>query len=715
MPLRTGSSTAIRNLCIALVFLTILLALPSAAQFTPSDDAYVNSASATTNYGAAGTVGIANPTQTAFVRFDLMAVPSSYTGAQVAKATLRLFVNTVTTTGSFNVDYVVGSWGERTITYALQPAIGSTVAPSVPLTTANKLGYIEIDVTSAVQAWLNGTEPNDGFALVANSPLVASFTTKENTGTSHPPELDIVFYGSGAQGPAGPAGPQGPQGPQGATGPMGPNGPAGPQGSTGPAGIVNVGSWSPNVQYAINDSVSYEGSSWIALLPSIDSAPNATNPNWQVLASKGINNQGAWVQTVQYQVDDAVTAGGQFWLAIAPSTASQPSVLNPNWQLIAATGAQGPTGPVGPAGPPGATGSTGATGPQGPQGAQGPQGPQGPAGPAGPAGSQGATGPMGSIGPVGPQGPAGPTGPQGPAGTVSSARMHFSAFLPGILASVRSSVAQVIPDSAITVTRITSSLQTVGGFACFPAVVRVSDGTTGQDLTVATQPNADTGPMALLFPAGDTVNVQVQTGAACGATPPPADANVEVQYKMQDSSDLAMCAGGGSACNGICEILSSNPYNCGACGNTCASGQSCSNGTCSGVCASGANCPSGEVCSQGVCSASCSTGLIVCSAGTCVNTANDPNNCGTCGHACASGQSCSNGTCSGSVACTSGMNCPTGEVCNQGVCSPSCSTGLIVCSGGTCVNTSNDPNNCGACGHACASGQSCVSGQCGGL
>jgi hypothetical protein len=231
-----------------------------------------------------------------------------------------------------------------------------------------------------VQAWLTGTAPNDGIALIANSPLAASFTTKENTGASHPPELDIVFYGSGGQGPQGPAGSHGIQGAQGVQGNTGPIGPMGPQGPTGSVGVVNRGTWSPSTQYQDNDTVSYDGSSWIALLPNLASAPNATNPAWQLPAAKGINNQGSWVQVVHYQVDDAVTDGGQFWIAVAPNIASEPNLLNPNWQLIAAQGSPGPVGSAGP------------------------QGPQGTIGPAGPAGPQAPQGPTGSPGPVGPQG-----------------------------------------------------------------------------------------------------------------------------------------------------------------------------------------------------------------------------------------------------------------------------------------------------------------------
>jgi hypothetical protein len=417
MPLLTGSNRSVRLiLAAAAIALFFMLGVPSYAQFTPTDDAYVNAASPSSNYGNAATLNLSSASQTSYIRFDLTAVPSGYTGSQVAKATLKLFVNSVSAAGNFNINLVAGSWTEKTITYDLQPAMGSTIASVVPLTSASKLTYIEIDLTSTVQAWLNGTEPNDGIALVANSPLVASFTTKESTTTSHPPELDIVFYGSGVPGPQGPAGPQGPQGPEGSTGPAGPVGPGGPQGPTGAAGINNRGTWSSITQYEINDSVSYNGSSWIALLPSLDSAPNSASPNWQLLAAKGINNQGSWVQTVNYQVDDAVTDGGEFWLAIAPNTASEPSLQNPNWQLLAATGVQGAAGPAGPTGPTGPAGVTGPQGPAGPTGATGAQGPQGQVGPAGVTGPAGPAGSMGPVGPVGPTGPAGETGPAGPIG-----------------------------------------------------------------------------------------------------------------------------------------------------------------------------------------------------------------------------------------------------------------------------------------------------------
>jgi len=88
------------------------------------------------------------------------------------------------------VDYVNGAWTESTLEASNAPALGTTIAASVPLTTADKNQFILINVTAAVQAWLSGT-PNDGIALVANSPLNASFDSKESTTTSHAPSWTL--------------------------------------------------------------------------------------------------------------------------------------------------------------------------------------------------------------------------------------------------------------------------------------------------------------------------------------------------------------------------------------------------------------------------------------------------------------------------------------------------------------------------------------------
>jgi hypothetical protein len=166
-------------------------------QITPSGDAYTNTATPTTNLGTKPLLDVESASQTTYIQFDLSSIPSGYSSTSIAKATLRLYVNAVTAAGSFNVNYVNGTWSEKTITADLAPALGTTIASSVPLTSANVHDYILIDITPAVDAWLDGTEPNDGIALVGNSPLNASFDSKENTTNSQPAELDIVFAGGG--------------------------------------------------------------------------------------------------------------------------------------------------------------------------------------------------------------------------------------------------------------------------------------------------------------------------------------------------------------------------------------------------------------------------------------------------------------------------------------------------------------------------------------
>ncbi len=162
------------------------------AQITPLGDSFTNTADSTTNYGNATLLYVNGADQVTYIQFNLASIPAT---ATINQATLKLYVNSVTTAGSFNVDYVNGSWTESTIDASNAPGLGTTIASEVDVTTADKNQYILINVTSAVQAWLSGSETNNGIALVANSKFNATFDSKENTTTSHPAELDIAFAG----------------------------------------------------------------------------------------------------------------------------------------------------------------------------------------------------------------------------------------------------------------------------------------------------------------------------------------------------------------------------------------------------------------------------------------------------------------------------------------------------------------------------------------
>ena len=141
-----------------LVFLLLSLFSLSTAygQLTPNADAYTNTALPTTNFGTKTLLDVQSASQTSYIQFDLSSIPAGYTSANVAKASLKLYVNAVTTAGSFNVNFINGTWSEKTITANLSPALGATIAASVPLTSSNVHDFIIIDVTAAVGAWLDG-------------------------------------------------------------------------------------------------------------------------------------------------------------------------------------------------------------------------------------------------------------------------------------------------------------------------------------------------------------------------------------------------------------------------------------------------------------------------------------------------------------------------------------------------------------------------------
>jgi hypothetical protein len=219
-----------------------------AYEATLTDDASTFGNAPATNTGLQPVIslrlpGDASKQRVGYVKFDVAGTtPAGTTGAQIAKATLRLFVDDVKTAGAFNVAEVLSAWTEDTINAGNAPALGMIVASGVPVSASAPLTFITVDVTAAVRDWLNGVSSNNGLALVPSATGTnVAFDSKESTTTSHEAVLDIVLAGpagaTGATGPAGATGATGPQGPQGATGPAGPQGPQGAAGATGPQGI----------------------------------------------------------------------------------------------------------------------------------------------------------------------------------------------------------------------------------------------------------------------------------------------------------------------------------------------------------------------------------------------------------------------------------------------------------------------------------------------
>jgi hypothetical protein len=184
-----------------------------------------------TNFGTAVNLTVGGPgASQALVQFDLNALPSGTGGSGVQKAVLTLFVSKITAPGTINVAVANGPWNESLVTGLNGPAAGAAVTSQLSVGTVSG-SYLTIDVTSAVQGWLNGVT-NSGFLITpAGSGVNVLFDSKENVTTSHPAVLSVIP--AAAAGPAGPAGEAGPPGP---IGPIGPSGPAGPAGAAGCGG-----------------------------------------------------------------------------------------------------------------------------------------------------------------------------------------------------------------------------------------------------------------------------------------------------------------------------------------------------------------------------------------------------------------------------------------------------------------------------------------------
>ncbi len=166
-----------------------------------------------------------------------------------------------------------------------------------------------------------------------------------------------------------------------------------------------------------------------------------------------------------------------------------------------------------------------------------------------------------------------------------------------------------------------------------------------------------------------------------------------------------MCATGsgvGVCCSTFfsftCVDLVNDTQNCGGCGAKCDMGQQCVNGACVGVQAPCGPENLGRFCGPTTDGGSRPT----CCAGGCKNMADDPANCGTCGHACNTGESCVNGGCA-FVGCSAR---PNGSTCWDG-------TAFGDCCAEMCVDNQTDEANCGQCGRRCAANAVCEQGRCG--
>jgi hypothetical protein len=501
------------------VFAAAVLLLPcrAAAQSgTVTDDAFLSSNSTTQALnlngqgialvvaGSSATVGPLHVGLTkTYIKFQLQSsLPSTVAAANVAKATLKLFISpSCNPSGAIDIYPVTSAWAESTLNASSPPAVASAAfATGIAVGKANS--FLVVDVTSLVQEWLNGSAngglDNDGIELVADTSTTnVIFDSKESFITSHEPRLEIVLVHSGPAGAAatiqvGTTTTLGAGGQAAVTNsgtpnaailnfsiPQGQTGATGQTGAAGAAATVQVGT-TITVPPGTPASVLNGGTSSAAMLDFlIPQGPSGLTGSQGPQGPIGINNRGSWIGGNAYNPSDAVSYNNSFWMATAADNGSQPPAANPNWQLlaaginnrgvwssansysvndavtdggsywlaIAATTATSATSSTScePSAPPSPCSADwqllAAAGAQGAQGLAGAQG------------LQGIQGPMGFIGPQGPPGPV----PTGAALTTTSNTFTGSQTINGNLILSGTGAAIQFPDGTTQATAVTAS------------------------------------------------------------------------------------------------------------------------------------------------------------------------------------------------------------------------------------------------------------------
>lgn len=103
-------------------------------------------------------------------------------------------------------------------------------------------------------------------------------------------------------------------------------------------------------------------------------------------------------------------------------------------------------------------------------------------------------------------------------------------------------------------------------------------------------------------------------------------------------------------------------------------------------------------------------GVCGCLSGICCDCDHESGKCRSCcdaaAHCCPDGKPGDGNTCANVLSDPAncgrcGHACPTGQTCSRGACVGTCPPGLTMC-GNACVDTTHDFSNCGGCGTSCA-------------
>ncbi|MFN8446818.1 MAG: DNRLRE domain-containing protein [Caldilineaceae bacterium] len=160
-------------------------------------DTFVNSQQASTPYGTDRSIVVSEVStvlavqERGLLHFDLSKIP---TGSIINKAGIRLYQTSATGDWLLNIDRIIESWDEPTVTFRTAPKVEVSLSNLDAPVVTNQ--YVSWDITNLVRQWiyLPGTYPNYGLQLrgngVVGSALARVFESREATNV---PQLVIDY------------------------------------------------------------------------------------------------------------------------------------------------------------------------------------------------------------------------------------------------------------------------------------------------------------------------------------------------------------------------------------------------------------------------------------------------------------------------------------------------------------------------------------------
>jgi len=173
-----------------------VLPIHASAQAVVTDDAYVMT-TGSANFGKHPDLRVSRG-RTTYVKFQLPTLPPGANASTIQRATLQLFLGTVTAPGRLDVFAVQDAWDESTLTPGTAPPPAELITTTDVIPVDAQSHFLMIDVTSLVRQWIGDGSgrnafPNQGVAISARLDGVdaadLAFDSKENSQTSHEPQL----------------------------------------------------------------------------------------------------------------------------------------------------------------------------------------------------------------------------------------------------------------------------------------------------------------------------------------------------------------------------------------------------------------------------------------------------------------------------------------------------------------------------------------------